>query len=88
MSDNLFDVEHVRDRTDVATFLQKLVDRLEAGEPVTLQGDDQEVTLDIPDQVEFEIQVEEETAGETSLELELEWDGTTPASSDATVDIV
>lgn len=81
MSKTLLETEKVQNRSEVAAYLQQIVDKLEGGKPLTLHSGDSEVTLEIPDRVEFEVQVEEERSGDMSLELELEWDAQNGQSS-------
>jgi amphi-Trp domain-containing protein len=65
-------------RTDVATHLRTIADRLEAGGPLTLEAGTDSVPVEIPAQVSFEVTVERESPdddpGDLSLELELQWD--------------
>ncbi len=71
----LFSSEEKADRTRVCSFLRDLADRIEANNVVLRQGDS-EIPVDIPDAVELEVKLEEETGTsgtEQSLEVELEW---------------
>lgn len=81
MEEILFKTEQVQDRDEVAAYLQRIVDKLKSGETIALKGGGQEITLDIPDGLEFEVKVEEE-AGERSLEFELEWDDSDTGTED------
>ncbi|WP_459191430.1 amphi-Trp domain-containing protein [Halosimplex sp. J119] len=64
-------------RTDVASYLRTVADRLDAGETVTFEAGADSVTLEVPNDVEFEVKVEREGPadgpGELGFELELEW---------------
>lgn len=64
-------------REQIASYLQTVVDKLNAGEPVTLQAGGDSVTLDPPTQPTFEVKAEREgpTNGpkELSIEFEIEW---------------
>lgn len=64
-------------RDQIASYLQTVVDKLNSGEPVTLQAGGDSVTLDPPAQPTFEVKAEREgkTNGpkELSIEFELEW---------------
>jgi amphi-Trp domain-containing protein len=73
----LFESEERQSREQVASYLQTVVDRLRAGEPITFQAGGDSVTLDPPAEPTFEVKVEREgpTNGpkELSVEFELEW---------------
>ncbi len=67
--------EELKDRQDVADFLNELADKLEANRVVLRQGLN-EVALDIPEDVDLGIEVEEKhKRGEIKhcLEIELNW---------------
>ena len=74
----LFGDERYVERTDVASYLRTIADRLDAGGPLTLESGNDSISIDIPSTVEFEVKVEQEGPtegpGELGLELELEWD--------------
>ena len=75
----LFETERRMSRTDVASYLRTVAEKLESGDPITLSAADQSVTLDVPDRPDFEVKAERETPGgggpgELSVEFELEWD--------------
>ncbi|MFC4448039.1 amphi-Trp domain-containing protein [Halorussus aquaticus] len=75
----LFETERRMDRTDVASYLRTVAEKLESGGDITLSAGDQSVTLDPPTQPTFEVKAERETptgggTGELSIEFELEWD--------------
>jgi amphi-Trp domain-containing protein len=73
----LFKSEKRQSREQIASYLQTVVDKLDAGEPITLQAGDDSVTLDPPAQPTFEVKAEREGptngAKELSIEFELEW---------------
>ncbi|QLH79068.1 amphi-Trp domain-containing protein [Halosimplex rubrum] len=83
----LFEDERRLTRTDVASYLRTIADRLETGEPLTLETAADSVTVDVPREVEFEVKVEREgpaeAAGELGLELELEWDEDAETAGDS-----
>ena len=64
-------------REQIASYLQTVVDKLNAGDAVTLQSGDDAVTLTPSAQPTFEVKAEREgpTDGpkELSIEFELEW---------------
>lgn len=72
----LFEHESAQSRADVATYLRSLADKLDSGNDVTLKAGSEELSLDVPETVEFEVKAERETGGsgsELSIEVELEW---------------
>ncbi|MFW6448543.1 MAG: amphi-Trp domain-containing protein [Halobacteriota archaeon] len=73
----LFESESRRERTEIASYLRTIADRLDAGEPITLEAGDQSVTLEPPARPTFEVKAEREGPtdgpGELSVEFELEW---------------
>jgi len=83
----LFEDERRLTRTDVASYLRTIADRLETGEALTLETGTDSVTVDVPREVEFEVKVEREgpadAVGELGLELELEWDEDAEVSDDS-----
>ncbi len=75
MEEVLFKSEEPKSRSDVAVFLRQLADKVEAGEVILRQGD-QEQQVRIPQNLVLETKLERETKrdGEKmSLEVELEW---------------
>jgi amphi-Trp domain-containing protein len=74
----LFESESSQSRSDVAAYLRRVADNLEAGNPITLRAGDQSVTMDPPSRPTFEVKAEREGpadgSGELSVEFELEWD--------------
>jgi amphi-Trp domain-containing protein len=72
----LFKSEERMSRSNVAAFLQQLVDKIGGGQVVLRQGQ-QEITLDLPQNLILEIQVEDEDKGskgmQHSLEVEIKW---------------
>lgn len=74
----LFKSESKQSRADIATYLRRVADKLDADEPITLAAGDESVTMDPPAQPTFEVKAEREGPKggpyERSIELELEWD--------------
>jgi amphi-Trp domain-containing protein len=71
----LFKSDEPRDLQTVAAFLRDLADKLEQNEVTFRQGND-EVTIVLPDIVDFEVEVEEKVKKhktKRSLELEIDW---------------
>lgn len=71
----LFKSEEKRSIQEVAAFLRQLADKLETGQVILQQGQ-QELVLEIPSRVELEVKAEEETGKRKvtrSLEVEIEW---------------
>jgi len=73
----LFKSEQRMSREQIASYLQTVVEKLNAGDAVTIQAGGDSVTLDPPSQPTFEVKAEREgpTNGskELSIEFELEW---------------
>jgi len=75
----LFKTERRMDRTEIASYLRTVAEKLESGGDISLSSGDQSVTLAPPAQPTFEVKAERETPsgggqGELSIEFELEWD--------------
>ena len=72
----LFKSEERHSRSEVCQFLRQLADKIESGQVVLRQGQE-ELTLAIPTNVFLEVQVENEdkkTKGmQHSLEIEIKW---------------
>ena len=75
MEEVLFKSEEPKSRSDVASFLRMLADKVESG-VVTLRQGDREHRAEIPQNIILETKLEREVKGERekmSLEVELEW---------------
>lgn len=88
----LFEDERRQDRAEIAAYLRAVADKLDGSEPITLTAGERTVTVDPPARPTFEVKVERETsrgasAGELSIELELEWDEGADGSEDASLSI-
>lgn len=74
----LFESESRQSRAEIASYLRRVADNLDAGEAITLRAGDQSVTMDPPERPTFEVKAEREgpanAPGELSVEFELEWD--------------
>jgi amphi-Trp domain-containing protein len=72
----LFKSEERKSRSDVSEFLHQLADRISKGTVVLSQGQE-EITLQLPQSVILEVQVEDEDKGargvQHSLEVEIKW---------------
>lgn len=71
----LFKSEEAKTRSDVSLFLRQLADKLDEGQVILRQGQE-ELTLSPPANVILEIQVEDEDKKEGvqhSLEIEIKW---------------
>ncbi|GGX53188.1 hypothetical protein GCM10007385_21540 [Tateyamaria omphalii] len=72
----LFSSKETKSRSDIATFLHSLADRLDTAE-VTLRKGQDEIVLNLPDQMTLELKVEDEEKRnkglQHSLEIELKW---------------
>ena len=72
----LFKSEERKNRVDVSNFLHQLADKISNGKVVLSQGAD-ELTLQLPQNLILEVQVEDEEKGtkgiQHSLEIEIKW---------------
>lgn len=72
----LFKSEERMSRNDVVAFLQSIAEKIASGQVVLRQGGE-EITLQLPESMILEIQVEDEDKKrkgiEHSLEIELKW---------------
>lgn len=76
--ETIFRVSSARGRTEIADYLQTLADELDTDGQITFSADTQSTTVSVPEQPDFEVEVEQETPTdggptETSVELEIEW---------------
>jgi amphi-Trp domain-containing protein len=74
--ETLFEAEQTLSRADVATYLRTVADKLEENGALDFSAANQSATVEVPDHVKFEIDLEREaddSAAEISLEFELEW---------------
>jgi amphi-Trp domain-containing protein len=73
----LFEDERQLDRPAIADYLRSVADRLDDDGSVTFETGADDITVEVPATVEFEVKVEREGPadgpGELGLELELEW---------------
>ena len=74
----LFESESARDRAEVAAYLRRVADALEAGDPLAFSAGGESVTMAVPERPTFEVKAEREGPtdgpGELSVEFEIEWD--------------
>ena len=72
----LFKSEERRNKADVSNFLHQLADKISDGKVVLSQGAE-ELTLQLPNSLILEVQVEDEDKGakgiQHSLEIEVKW---------------
>jgi amphi-Trp domain-containing protein len=72
----LFKTEERKKRPDVSEFLHQLADKVSEGQVVLSQGTEN-ISLQIPDNLTLEVQVEDEDKGtkgvQHSLEIEIKW---------------
>lgn len=73
----LFEFEQDMSREDVATYLRSIADKLDENGELDFSTNDQSTTFQVPDHVEFEVELERESndrgSSEISLELEIDW---------------
>lgn len=64
-------------RREIAGFLREFADGLDGTDPVTLSIGDRRVTIDPPERLAFDVEIEDERRrfrrGERSMEFELSW---------------
>jgi amphi-Trp domain-containing protein len=72
----LFKSEERKSRSDLSDFVRQLADKISEGRVVLRQGQE-EITLQLPQRVILEVQVEDEDKGakgiQHSLEMEIKW---------------
>ena len=72
----LFKSEERKSRLDVSAFLHQLADKISSGQDVLSQGQE-EITLQLPQNLILEVQVEDEDKKskgiQHSLEVEIKW---------------
>ena len=74
----LFSTESRQSGAEIAAYLRRVADVLDAGEPLTLRAGDDDVTLEFGEPLTFEVKAEREGPadgpGELSVEFEIERD--------------
>ena len=72
----LFKTKERKSRSDVSDFLHQLADKISNGQAV-LSRSTEEITLELPNNLTLEVQVEDEDKGKKgiqhSLEIEIKW---------------
>ena len=72
----LFKSEEKVNRSELTNFIHQLAEKISAGQVVLRQGQE-EITLDLPQSLILEVQVEDEDKGargtQHSLEVEIKW---------------
>jgi amphi-Trp domain-containing protein len=72
----LFKSEERKSRSDLSDFVRQLADKISEGRVVLRQGQE-EITLQLPQRMILEVQVEDEDKGakgiQHSLEIEIKW---------------
>ena len=72
----LFKSEERKSRSDLSDFVHQLADKISEGQVVLRQGQE-EITLQLPQSLILEVQVEDEDKGakgiQHSLEVEIKW---------------
>jgi len=75
--DTLFELEQDTSRADVATYLRTIADKMDDGGQLDFSAADRSTTIEVPEHVEFEIELERESndrgSSEISLEFEIDW---------------
>jgi amphi-Trp domain-containing protein len=74
----LFQSEESKSRAEIASYLHRVAEKLDAGDDITLTAGEQSVTMTPPDRPTFEVKAEREgptgSPGELSIEFGIEWD--------------
>jgi amphi-Trp domain-containing protein len=73
----LFETEAEMERTEIASYLRAVAEKLEGDGSLSLRAGEQDLTLDVPSTPTFEVKAERETGSgpdELSVEFEIEWD--------------
>lgn len=78
MAKDLLHVTGQRERSEIASYLRKIAEKLEMGEPLSLSSGDQQVELQMPEYADFTVHVTEERTfrskhGTTTLALDVTW---------------
>lgn len=75
MSDELFEheAESTITREQAAAKLRALADALEKQNSVRVVHEGRDVTVAVPDTVDFELEIEVEPGGESEIEVKLSW---------------
>lgn len=75
MSDEIFEHEttETMTREQAAARLRELADQLSRQNEVRIEHAGRDVVVTVPDQVEFEVELEIEEGGESELEISLSW---------------
>lgn len=84
----LFETEGSQSRSEIASYLRRVADKLDAGDDITLNASGKSVTMTPPDNPTFEVKAEREgptdQPGELSIEFEIEWDEHDDSRGDGT----
>lgn len=80
----LFEFETKMERAEIAGYLRRVADSMDAGDPITLSAGDQSTTLDPSARPVFEVNVEREgpADGPTELSVEFEFEIEWPEDGD------
>lgn len=75
MSEKLFEheTEEFMTREQAAKKLRELADAIERQNEVRVQAGDQNVTVDVPDTVSYEYEIEVKQGGKSEIEVKLAW---------------
>ena len=75
MGEKLFEheTETTMTREQAAAKLRELADALEKQNEVRVQEGDRDVTVDVPDQVRYEYEIEVKAGGKSEIEVKIAW---------------
>jgi amphi-Trp domain-containing protein len=72
MSKKVFKTEKMLSRQRIAEHIRDIANSMDDGN-LELDSGKEKISLQPPEEAEFEIEVEEDSSGEISLEIEIEW---------------
>ena len=71
------ETKQIVERQKIARFLHQLADGMEGSGPIQLSIEGRPISIDPPEKLEFDVEIEDESKrfrrGERSLEMELSW---------------
>jgi amphi-Trp domain-containing protein len=74
--ETLFKSEQKMSKSEIAEYIRKIADKLDSDQEISLKSGSQSINIKPGSNPELEVKIERESSrsgGETSLELEIEW---------------
>lgn len=91
MEETVFESEGQMPREEIAEYLRAIAESLDRGATFTFTEGEESVTLDVPEEPTFEVEVEREgpegAMTERSVEFEIEWDEADEATAGSDGDL-